>query len=53
MIILSVNNAWPKGEETFHSIPIFDPSLIIIFLSAVTLGIGVFVYLKLRKRKKQ
>lgn len=53
MVILSVDNAWPRGEATFHVIPFFDPILVIVFLTVVVLGIGVFLFLKMRNRKKQ
>jgi hypothetical protein len=52
MVIFSADNQCIRGEETFHFIPFFDPSLVIIFLTALALGISVFAYLKLRKRKK-
>lgn len=53
MVTLSVDNAWPRGEATFHSIPFFSPLIIILFITVLAIGIGVFVYLKMQKRKKQ
>lgn len=56
LILLVQSNTgqpYPRGEETFHSIPFINPLLIIVILTVLILGIGLFVYLKMRKRKKQ
>jgi hypothetical protein len=50
MLSITVHNAWPHGEESFHVVPFFGIYTVIAIVVAIGLIAGLFMWLKSRKK---
>ena len=44
---------WPRGEETFHTIPYYAPQLVVLFALVVILVVGIVLYFRKRNVKNR
>jgi hypothetical protein len=50
-MILTTSSEWPTGEETFHSIPFVDLSILLPILGIVVVLITIFLLIKKYKKE--